>query len=178
MHILGYEYTSTYKVQNIFDNFINTSIAPPGTPILIPLQNGLQFTEGSTATLLCLTSGGNPPPALWFCKIQLSSRITNVTSCFPTIPPCPWDKTMWDYVNSSFGRVLLGQSTNFSNSTATVTWILSAKDDGALVYCKATSYSHSRQKVFQEISNFTLTVLCIFLLADAIMNYSTVHMMQ
>lgn len=137
--------------------------APPGKPILIPEQNESQFTEGSNATLLCVTSGGNPPPALSFCKISLSSRVTNVTNCLP-VNSGPWNNTMWGHVSSSFGRVLLGKKANFSKTTATVMWTPTIEDNGATVYCTAASYSHSDTRVNPVSSNMTLTVRCMQLI--------------
>ena len=151
--------TQQKPLKNIYDYFVYT--APPGKPILNTVQNGFHFTEGSNATLVCVTSGGNPPPALSFCKIPLSDLVTNVTNCFPDNVSGPWNQTMWGHVNSSFGHVFLGKATNFSNTTATVTWTLSAEDDGATVYCSAASYSHSDKRVNQVVSNITLTVRCV-----------------
>ena len=124
------------------------------------MQNGYQFSEGNTATLLCVTSGGNPPPALLFCKMSLSYLITSIKSCLPANVSGPWSNIMWGHVSSSFGRVLLGEAAKFSKTTATVTWTPSAEDDGATVYCTAALYSHSLGRVTNASSNFTLSVRC------------------
>lgn len=55
------------KTKNKLNFFPSLSLDPPSTPIITGYTEGSVIPAGSSQKLLCMSSGGNPPPILtWY----------------------------------------------------------------------------------------------------------------